>query len=234
MIRIVRSRPRRRSWTILVDHLANICHHVDVGGGAPASIGAFRETYQEGTILSVVKLVARGEIDAGLWKMILANVRAKREVAGDLRAQISANRTGLRRLGALLDRYGEETLGFYIQHLLDCTEKRTTAEIEKLPRGTFEAQGFLHYSKAGIRACSERGVSTPVIPSSDRIDARKCPLHLLTGEYDFACPPDDSRGTAAAIEGVEVTVMDGLGHFPMSEHPKRFRRYLRPVVDELA
>ena len=50
-----------------------------------------------------------------------------------------------------------------------------------------------------------------------RIDARKCPLHLLTGEYDFACTPDDSRRTAAAIEGVEVTVMDGLGHYPMSE-----------------
>ena len=90
-----------------------------------------------------MKLVARGEIDAGLWKMILANVRAKREVAGDLRAQISANRMGLRRLGALLDRYGEETLGFYIQHLLDYTERRTRAEIEKLPRGTFEAEGFL-------------------------------------------------------------------------------------------
>ena len=201
----------------LVGHLANICHHVDVGGGAPASIGAFRETYQEGIILPVVKLVARGEIDAGLWKMILANVSAKREVAGDLRAQISANRMGLRRLGALLDRYGEETLGFYIQHLLDYTEKRTRAEIEKLPRGTFEAQGFLHYSKAGIRACSELGVSTQVIPSSDRIDARKCPLHLLTGEYDFACTPDDSHRTAAAIDGVEVTVMDGLGHYPMSE-----------------
>ena len=127
----------------LVGYVANICHHVDVGGGAPASIGAFRETYQKGIILPVVKLVARGEIDAGLWKMILANVRAKREVAGDLRAQISANRMGLRRLGALLDRYGEETLDYYIQYLLDYTERRTRAEIRKLPRGTFEAEGFL-------------------------------------------------------------------------------------------
>ena len=82
----------------LVGYLSNICHHVDVGGGAPASIGAFRETYQEGIILPVVKLVARGEIDAGLWKTILANVRAKKEVAGDLRAQISANHLGLRAL----------------------------------------------------------------------------------------------------------------------------------------
>ena len=31
----------------LVGYLSNICHHVDVGGGAPASIGAFREDLPE-------------------------------------------------------------------------------------------------------------------------------------------------------------------------------------------
>ena len=60
------------------------------------------------------------------------------------------------------------------------------------------------------------------------------PVQLLTGEYDFACTPDDSRRTAAAIDGVKVTVMDGLGHFPMSARPEQFRRYLLPVLDELA
>jgi len=67
-----------------------------------------------------------------------------------------------------------------------------------------------------------------------RIDVRKCPLYLLTGEYDFGCTPEDTRRTAAAIEGVEVTVMEGLGHFPMSEHPEQFRRYLMPVLDRIA
>ena len=126
-----------------VGYLSNICHHVDVGGGAPASIGAFRETYQEGIILPVVKLVAEGAIDAGLWKMILANVRAKKEVAGDLRAQISANNLGLRRLAAVLDRYGLDTVRFYTRYILDYTEKRTRAELAKLPCGTFEAEGWL-------------------------------------------------------------------------------------------
>ena len=126
-----------------VGYLSNICHHVDVGGGAPASIGAFRETYQEGIILPVVKLVARGVIDAGLWKMILANVRAKKEVAGDLRAQISANNLGLRRLAVVLDRYGLDTVRFYMRHILDYTEKRARAELAKLPHGSFEAEGWL-------------------------------------------------------------------------------------------
>ena len=127
----------------LLGYVTNICHHVDVGGGAPASIGAFRETYQEGLILPVVKLVRGGDIDAGLWKVILANVRAKKEVAGDMRAQIAANDMGLQRLSSLFERYGRETIEFYIDRLLDYTEKRTRAEIEQLPRGIVSAEGWL-------------------------------------------------------------------------------------------
>ena len=127
----------------LVGYLSNCCHHVDVGGGAPASIGAFREIYQEGIILPVVKLVSRGEVHPGLWKMILANVRAAKEVAGDLRAQIAANNMGIRRLTALLDRYGRGTLDFYIERLLEYTARRIEGELENLPQGAYEAEGWL-------------------------------------------------------------------------------------------
>jgi pimeloyl-ACP methyl ester carboxylesterase len=66
-----------------------------------------------------------------------------------------------------------------------------------------------------------------------RIDVRRCPLYLLTGEYDFSCQPDDTRRTAAKIPGARVTIMKEIGHFPMSEHPAQFRRYLLPVLDEI-
>ena len=62
------------------------------------------------------------------------------------------------------------------------------------------------------------------------IDTGKCPLYLLTGEYDYSCTPDDTRELARRIKGAEATVMSGLGHFPMSEDPARFLGYLRPVL----
>lgn len=65
------------------------------------------------------------------------------------------------------------------------------------------------------------------------IDTAACPLYLLTGEYDFSCTPEDTLATAARIPGARVTIMRELGHFPMSEHPARFRTYLLPVLDEL-
>ena len=46
----------------LLGYVANLAHHVDVGGGAPASIGAFREVFQEGVIIPPVKVVAGGPI----------------------------------------------------------------------------------------------------------------------------------------------------------------------------
>jgi pimeloyl-ACP methyl ester carboxylesterase len=65
------------------------------------------------------------------------------------------------------------------------------------------------------------------------IDTTRCPLFLLTGEYDFSCTPADTERTAAKIKGARVTVMREIGHFPMSEHPAQFRRYLLPVLDEV-
>jgi pimeloyl-ACP methyl ester carboxylesterase len=67
----------------------------------------------------------------------------------------------------------------------------------------------------------------------DRIDTAACPLYLLTGEYDFSCTPEDTRRTAAAIPGAKVTIMKGMGHFPMSENPSRFREYILPVLAEI-
>ena len=65
------------------------------------------------------------------------------------------------------------------------------------------------------------------------IDTGACPLYLLTGEYDFSCTPEDTQRTAAQIKGARVTVMKEIGHFPMSEHPAQFRRYILPVLEEI-
>jgi pimeloyl-ACP methyl ester carboxylesterase len=65
------------------------------------------------------------------------------------------------------------------------------------------------------------------------IDAKVCPLYLLTGEYDFSCTPEDTLRTAAQIPGVEVQIMKEVGHFPMSENPAKFREYILPVLQRI-
>lgn len=65
------------------------------------------------------------------------------------------------------------------------------------------------------------------------IDTAKCPLYMLTGEYDYSASPADSEAAAALIPGAKLTIMKGLGHFPMSENPEGFRDYLLPVLTEI-
>jgi len=67
----------------------------------------------------------------------------------------------------------------------------------------------------------------------DAIDTTSCPLYMLTGEYDYSASPRDTEAAAARIPGAKVTIMQGLGHFPMSENPAAFLGYLRPVLDEI-
>lgn len=66
-----------------------------------------------------------------------------------------------------------------------------------------------------------------------KIDTAICPLYLLTGEYDFSCTPEDTLRTARSIPGAEVTIMEKLGHFPMSENPAQFRQYIAPVLQQI-
>jgi pimeloyl-ACP methyl ester carboxylesterase len=65
------------------------------------------------------------------------------------------------------------------------------------------------------------------------INTAICPLYLLTGEYDFSCQPEDTVRTASSIPGVKVTIMKEVGHFPMSENPAQFRKYIMPVLEEI-
>lgn len=72
-----------------------------------------------------------------------------------------------------------------------------------------------------------------VLERLDGIDTSRCPLYLLTGEYDYSCRPEDTLEVARQVPGARARIMPGLGHFPMSENPERFLEFLRPVLDEI-
>ena len=78
------------------------------------------------------------------------------------------------------------------------------------------------------------GIDGDVRGELGRIDTKRCPLYLLTGEYDYSCTPEDTLAVARAVPGAKVTIMKELGHFPMSENPALFLSYLDPVLAEIA
>jgi N-methylhydantoinase B len=123
--------------------MANIAHHVDVGGGAPGSIGVSNEIYQEGLVIPPVRFVRDGIIDSNVFDIIRANFRGVHEISGDFRAQTAANRLGVRRLREMLEKYGPTELERYLAALLDYTERRVRAEFEQFRDGRFEADSWM-------------------------------------------------------------------------------------------
>ncbi|RNL87450.1 alpha/beta fold hydrolase [Halostreptopolyspora alba] len=65
------------------------------------------------------------------------------------------------------------------------------------------------------------------------IDTRRCPVVMLTGEYDYSCTPEMSRRTAERIPGARFEVMPELGHFPHAENPPRFATHLREAISTI-
>jgi N-methylhydantoinase B len=123
----------------LLGYVANIAHHVDVGGGAPGSIGVSSEIYQEGLVIPPVRFVKGGQIDPDIFALIRSNFRGTREISGDFRAQTAANRLGVQRLGELVAQHGAAVITHYLDELLRYTERRTRAAFAEFPDGRFAA-----------------------------------------------------------------------------------------------
>ncbi|MBV1931346.1 MAG: hypothetical protein KUG71_06495 [Porticoccaceae bacterium] len=59
-------------------------------------------------------------------------------------------------------------------------------------------------------------------------------LYVLSAEYDWFAYPAASKALADAVEGATYTLMEGMGHFPMSEDPEKVKKYIMPVLEDIA
>lgn len=66
------------------------------------------------------------------------------------------------------------------------------------------------------------------------IDTGKVGVHILSGEYDYSGTSELGREAHEAIADSTWAEMKGVGHFPMSENPDEFTRYLMPILDTIA
>ena len=79
----------------LIAVVANMAHHVDVGGLTPGSMATHAtEIYQEGIRVPPVKLFSTGQLDDELLAVLLTNIRTADKTRGDIMAQVAANRLG--------------------------------------------------------------------------------------------------------------------------------------------
>ncbi|AOW92895.1 hypothetical protein BFN03_09985 [Rhodococcus sp. WMMA185] len=128
----------------MLGYAVNRAHQLDIGG---TSAGSFyseaRENYQEGLRIAPVKLVRGGVLDEHLLGLIIGNTRLPEQLRVDFEAQMSANRTAIRRLIELAERYGATQVQAAMALILDQSERRTRQAIRRLPDGQYHARDFI-------------------------------------------------------------------------------------------
>ena len=145
----------------LLGFAANRAHHADIGGMSPGSMPLATEIYQEGLIIPPLKLWEAGQPNRALLALVLRNVRTPDERRGDLAAQVAANRTAIRRLEEIVERWGLSVLDEHMEALIAYARRIAEASIEAIPDGSYTFTDYL--DDDGISASSIRITVTVIV-----------------------------------------------------------------------
>ncbi|MBT3930423.1 MAG: hydantoinase B/oxoprolinase family protein [Rhodospirillaceae bacterium] len=119
-------------------------HWADIGGMGPGSYSpATSDIHQEGIFIPPVKLFEAGKPNPGVLEMIMSNIRNRSIGFGDLRSQYASCETAERRLDALIERYGFDTLKAAMAEIIVRSEQMTRASIAEFPDGDYHARDCL-------------------------------------------------------------------------------------------
>ncbi len=117
-----------------------MAHWQDIGG---ILNGVTTDIYAEGLQIPLVKYHQRGVLNEEMRELILMNVRRRDRAAGDLEAQLSACRVGVKHIEEMLSRHGEATWQAALDTIMDHTEAEARAMVKRMPDGVYEAESFM-------------------------------------------------------------------------------------------
>ena len=127
---------------VLIGFTAIKQHWVDLGQKEAGYMLDSTDVFQEGLIMPAMKLYRGGVRNEEIVNLIRFNSRIPDRVIGDMNAQISACRTGERRVAEMAERFGLETLLEAIEEILDHGERISRARLAQLPKGSWQAEDF--------------------------------------------------------------------------------------------
>ena len=120
-------------------------HHDDVGGSVPGSLPVHAtDSWMEGLLVPPIKLYERGKRNEAAFRIIVRNSRLSEHLKGDLDAEQGAARLGCRRIEALAERYGVDTLEEAFEQILKNTAKVFRREIlPKIRDGVYHFEDYI-------------------------------------------------------------------------------------------
>lgn len=122
---------------------ASRAHWLDVGAKDPGTPVDSHEIYQEGVRWGPTRLYENGQPREDVIDLLRRNSRFGEATVGDMNAQVAAGRTGIKRMQALFDRFGEETINAARDEIFKQTELREREAVTAVKDGSYSAEGYL-------------------------------------------------------------------------------------------
>ena len=98
----------------IMGFVVNRAHHADIGSETPGSMPLSSSLLDEGLVIEPSLIVKNDVLETAFLDSLMKNMRNQQESSGDFIAQIAANRRGLSRLQALIQKMGR---GNYLSSL---------------------------------------------------------------------------------------------------------------------
>jgi N-methylhydantoinase B len=122
---------------------ATKAHWLDIGAKDAGRPVDTTEIFQEGYRVGPTHLYREGEPVAETIDFLMRNSRLPRSVWGDMHAQITACRTGERRLVALCDRFGSGTVAVAAEAIFEQAERLDREAVAAIADGVYRAEGSM-------------------------------------------------------------------------------------------
>jgi len=188
--------------------VANRAHHADIGAESPGSMPIGNRLEQEGLIISPTVLVENGEIQQSVLDWISAAMHNSTITQGDFSAQISANRSGVKRIQELLAGMGMDAWLNSLKILNDYAERLARAALQELPDGCCEFEDLMDDDGQGNRdirlhvcvTLNAGQVSVDFSGTDQQVQGNiNCPLAVTAAAvfYVFRCLMDERTPACA-------------------------------------
>lgn len=201
--------------------VANRAHHADIGADSPGSMPIGCRLEDEGLLIPPTLLVEQGVVQAPVLAGIVAATHNAVVTEGDFSAQISANRSGVRRAQTLVEQLG---LAAYLQGLEALNTygaRMARAAISGLPDGEYRFSDVMDDDGQGnrdiaLQVCvAIRGENVAVDFSGTSVQVPgniNCPLPVTAAAvfYVFRCLMDArTPACAGAFEPIAIQAPPG-------------------------
>lgn len=196
--------------------------HADVGGGHPGGLfPSAIQLYQEGDIISPVRLVKGGTLLRDVLKRLVKNSRAPDLYEADLTAMIAAGRLGQRRIRELYQEFGVDFVYHAAGPILSYAARYLRKGISRWPGGVSEGRARLRGKLRGdfeveVRArlaVSEENILIDFEGTSSQVSQ---PLNCtLANTYAFSTLPilasmgEDVPLNEGVLEALRIAAPEG-------------------------